>query len=229
VPGSALFGQAATASGDGAANASYDSFASLGGGVLLLNMMLAEVAPGGAGSGLYGLVVMALLAVFLGGLMVGTTPEFLKKRLHARHMKLVSLYILVLPVTILLGCAVAMALPGQRASMLNAGQHGLSEVLYAFTSSAANNGSAFGGFSGNTTWYNVALASAMVAGRFIPIIAVMALAGTFADQRPGVVTAGTLRTHQPTFIVLIVGVTLIMVGLEYLPALALGPVADALG
>ena len=229
VPGSALFGQAATASGDGAANASYDSFASLGGGVLLLNMMLAEVAPGGAGSGLYGLVVMALLAVFLGGLMVGTTPEFLKKRLHARHMKLVSLYILVLPVTILLGCAVAMALPGQRASMLNAGQHGLSEVLYAFTSSAANNGSAFGGFSGNTTWYNVALALAMVAGRFIPIIAVMALAGTFADQRPGVVTAGTLRTHQPTFIVLIVGVTLIMVGLEYLPALALGPVADALG
>jgi K+-transporting ATPase ATPase A chain len=229
VPGSALFGQVATASGDGAANASYDSFASLGGGVLLMNMMLGEVVPGGAGSGLYGLVVMALLAVFLGGLMVGTTPEFLKKRLHARHMKLVSLYILVLPVTILVGSAVAMALPGRRASMLNAGQHGLSEVLYAFTSSAANNGSAFGGFSGNTTWYNVALALAMVAGRFIPIIAVMALAGTFADQRPGVVTAGTLRTHQPTFIVLIVGVTLIMVGLEYLPALALGPVADALG
>jgi K+-transporting ATPase ATPase A chain len=229
VPGSALFGQAATASGDGAANASYDSFASLGGGVLLINMMLGEVAPGGAGSGLYGLVVMALLAVFLGGLMVGTTPEFLKKRLHARHMKLVSLYILVLPVTILLGYAVAMALPVQRASMFNAGQHGLSEVLYAFTSSAANNGSAFGGFSGNTTWYNVALALAVVAGRFIPIIAVMALAGTFADQRPGVVIAGTLRTHQPTFIALIVGVTLIMVGLEYLPALALGPVADALG
>ena len=229
VPGSALFGQAATASGDGAANASYDSFASLGGGVLLMNMMLGEVVPGGAGSGLYGLVVMALLAVFLGGLMVGTTPEFLKKRLHARHMKLVSLYILVLPVTILVGSADAMALPGQRASMLNASQHGLSEVLYAFTSSAANNGSAFGGFSGNTTWYNVALALAMVAGRFIPIIAVMALAGTFADQRPGVVTAGTLRTHQPTFIVLVVGVTLIMVGLEYLPALALGPVADALG
>lgn len=229
VPGSALFGQAATASGDGAANASYDSFASLAGAVLLMNMMLGEVAPGGAGSGLYGLVVMALLAVFLGGLMVGTTPEFLKKRLRARHMKLVSLYILVLPLTILVGCAVAMALPGQRASMLNAGPHGLSEVLYAFTSSAANNGSAFGGFSGNTTWYNVVLALAMVAGRFIPIIAVMALAGTFADQRPGVVTAGTLRTHQPTFIALIVGVTLIMVGLEYLPALALGPVADALG
>lgn len=229
VTGSTIFGQTATASGDGAANASYDSFASLGGGVLLMNMMLGEVVPGGAGSGLYGLVVMAMLAVFLGGLMVGTTPEFLKKRLQVRHMKLVSLYILVLPATILVGCAVAMALPGQRASMLNTGQHGLSEVLYAFTSSAANNGSAFGGFSGNTPWYNVALAVAMIAGRYIPIIVVMALGGTFAVQRPGVVTAGTLRTQQPTFIGLIVGVTLVMVGLEYLPALALGPVADALG
>jgi K+-transporting ATPase ATPase A chain len=229
VPGSALFGQAATASGDGAANASYDSFASLGGGVLLVNMMLGEVAPGGAGSGLYGLVVMALLAVFLGGLMVGTTPEFLQKRLHARHMKLISLYILVIPLTVLVGCAIAMALPGQVASMLNTGPHGLSEVLYAFTSSAANNGSAFGGFSGNTTWFDVALAFAMASGRFVPIIVVMALAGTFAAQRRGVVTAGTLRTHQPTFVVLIVSVTLIMVGLEYLPALALGPLADALG
>jgi K+-transporting ATPase ATPase A chain len=229
VPGSALFGQAATASGDGAANASYDSFASLGGGVLLMNMMLGEVAPGGAGSGLYGLVVMALLAVFLGGLMVGTTPEFLQKRLHARHMKLISLYILVIPLTVLVGCAIAIALPGQVASMLNTGPHGLSEVLYAFTSSAANNGSAFGGFSGNTTWFDVALAFAMASGRFVPIIVVMALAGTFAAQRRGVVTAGTLRTHQPTFVVLIVSVTLIMVGLEYLPALALGPLADALG
>jgi K+-transporting ATPase ATPase A chain len=229
VPGSAVFGQAATGSGDGAANASYDSFASIGGGVLLMNMMLGEVAPGGAGSGLYGLVMMALLAVFLGGLMVGTTPEFLQKRLQARHMKLISLYILVIPVTVLVGCAIAMALPGQVASMLNTGPHGLSEVLYAFTSSAANNGSAFAGFSGNTTWYNVALAVAMVSGRFVPIIVVMALAGTFAAQRQGVITAGTLRTHRPTFVVLIVSVTLIMVGLEYLPALALGPLADALG
>ena len=228
VPGSALFGQAATASADGAANSSYDSFASLGGGMLLANMMLGEVAPGGAGSGMYGLVVMALLAVFLGGLMVGTTPEYLKQRLHARHMKLVSLYILVLPTTILVGCAVAMAMPGQRASMLNTGPHGLTEVLYAFTSSASNNGSAFAGFSGNTPWYNVALALAMVAGRFLPIILVLALAGTFAAQRPGVITAGTLRTYTPTFVVLIVVVTVLMVGLEYLPALALGPLADGL-
>jgi potassium-transporting ATPase potassium-binding subunit len=229
VPGSALFGQAATASGDGAANSSYDSFASLGGAMLMANMMLGELAPGGAGSGLYGLVVMVLLAVFLGGLMVGTTPEYLKQRLRARHMKLVSLYILVFPVTILIGAAIAMALPGERAGMLNSGAHGLSEVLYAFTSSAANNGSAFAGISGNTTWYNVALAVAMVAGRFLPIILVLALAGTFAAQRPGVITVGTLPTHRPTFIALVVGVTVVMVGLEYLPGLALGPLADALG
>jgi K+-transporting ATPase ATPase A chain len=228
VPGSALFGQAATAGGDGAANSSYDSYASLGGGMLMANIMLGEVAPGGAGSGLYGLVVMALLAVFLGGLMVGTTPEYLKQRLRARHMKLVSLYILVLPAAILIGCCVAIALPDEVKSMLNYGPHGLSEVLYAFTSSAGNNGSAFAGFSGNTTWYNIALALAMVAGRFLPIIFVLALAGTFAAQRPGVITAGTLRTHTPTFIMLVVGVTLITVGLEYLPALALGPLADDL-
>ena len=161
--------------------------------------------------------------------MVGTTPEYLKQRLHARHMKLVSLYILVFPVTILIGAAVAMALPGERVAMDNGGAHGLSEVLYAFTSSTANNGSAFAGFSGNTTWYNVALAVAMVVGRLLPIILVLALAGTFAAQRPGVITVGTLPTHGPTFIVLIVGVTVVMVGLEYLPALALGPLADGLG
>ena len=228
VPGSAIFGQAATASADGAANSSYDSYASAGGAVLMLNMMLGEVAPGGAGSGIYGLVMMTLLAVFLGGLMIGRTPEYLKQRLHARHMKLISLYILTLPAAVLIGTAVAMALPGERASMLNKGPHGLSEVLYAFTSSAANNGSAFAGFSGNTTWYNVALALAMVIGRFLPIIAVLAIAGTFAAQRPGVVTAGTLRTHSPTFVFLIAGATLIIVGLEYLPAMALGPAADAL-
>jgi potassium-transporting ATPase potassium-binding subunit len=228
VPGSAIFGQAATASADGAANSSYDSYASVGGAVLMLNMMLGEVAPGGAGSGLYGLVMMTLLAAFLGGLMIGRTPEFLKQQLHSRHMKLISIYLLTLPAAVLIGAAVAVALPGERASMLNAGPHGLSEALYAFTSAAANNGSAFAGFSGNTTWYNIALALAMVVGRFLPIIAVLAIAGTFATQRAGVITAGTLRTHSPTFVFLIVGATLIIVGLEYLPALALGPAADAL-
>ncbi len=228
VPGSAVFGQIATASADGAANSSYDSFASLGGAVLMFNMMLGEVAPGGAGSGLYGLVMMVLLAVFIGGLMVGRTPEYLRQRLRTRHMKLVSLYILALPAAVLIGTAVAMSLPGERASMLNAGPHGLSEVLYAFTSAAANNGSAFAGFSGNTAWYNTALALAMVVGRFLPIIAVLAIAGTFAQQRQGVVTAGALRTHSPTFVWLIVSATLLVVGLEYLPALALGPLADGL-
>jgi K+-transporting ATPase ATPase A chain len=228
VPGSAIFGQAATASADGAANSSYDSYASVGGAVLMLNMMLGEVAPGGAGSGLYGLVMMTLLAVFLGGLMIGRTPEYLRQRLHSRHMKLVAFYILTLPVVVLTGTAVAMALPGERASMLNAGPHGLSEVLYAFASAAANNGSAFAGLSGNTVWFNTALAFAMVIGRFLPIIVVLAIAGTFAAQRAGVVTAGTLRTYSPTFVFLIVGATLIIVGLEYLPALALGPTADAL-
>jgi potassium-transporting ATPase potassium-binding subunit len=227
-PGSAIFGQAATSSADGAANSSYDSYASVGGAVLMLNMMLGEVAPGGAGSGLYGLVMMTLLAVFLGGLMIGRTPEYLKQRLHSRHMKLIGLYILTLPAAVLTGTAVTMALPAERASMLNAGPHGLSEMLYAFTSAAANNGSAFAGLSGNTTWYNIALALAMVVGRFLPIIAVLAIAGTFAAQRAGVITAGTLRTHSPTFVFLIAGATLIIVGLEYLPALALGPAADAL-
>ncbi|TVX97046.1 potassium-transporting ATPase subunit KdpA [Mycolicibacterium porcinum] len=227
VPGSAAFGQAATATGDGAANSSYDSFVSLGGAVLMLNMMLGEVAPGGAGSGLYGLVMMVLLAVFLGGLMVGTTPEYLRQRLQARHMKLVSLYLLALPIAVLVGTAISMAMPGQRAAMLNSGPHGLSEMLYAFTSSAANNGSGFAGFSGNTTWFNVALVIAMVIGRFLPIIAVLAIAGTFAAQRPGVVTAGTLRTYTPTFVVLTLATTLLLIGLEYLPALVVGPGADA--
>ncbi|HUO36841.1 MAG TPA: potassium-transporting ATPase subunit KdpA, partial [Mycobacterium sp.] len=228
VPGSALFGQAATGSGDGAANSSYDSFASLGGGMLLANMMLGEVSPGGPGSGLYALVIMVLLAVFLGGLMVGTTPEYLRKRLTAKQIKLVSLYILVLPAMILVGCAVAIALPGERQAMLNTGPHGLSEVLYAFTSTVANNGSAFGGLSANTTWYNIALACAMALGRYLPIIFVLALAGSFASQRIGVITAGTLRTHALNFVGLVIGVTIIWVGLEYLPALALGPLADGL-
>lgn len=194
----------------------------------MLNMMLGEVAPGGAGSGLDGLVMMALLAVFIGGLMIGRTPEYLKQQLGARHMKLVSLYILALSAAVLIGTATAMALLGERASMLNDGPHGLSEVLYAFTSSPANNGSTFAGFSGNTHWYDVALALAMVIGRFLPIIAVLGIVGAFAAQRSGVVTSGTLRTYSPTFIVLIVAITLLVVGLEYLPALALGPVADAL-
>jgi potassium-transporting ATPase potassium-binding subunit len=227
IPGSAVFGQAATASADGAANSSYDSFASLGGAVLMANMMLGEVSPGGAGSGLYGLLVVALLAVFLGGLMIGRTPEFLQKRLGAHEMKLVSLVILTAPIAVLVGTAVSIALPVGATSMGNPGPHGLSELLYAFTSSVAGNGSAFGGFTGNTPWFNVALAIAMMMGRYLPMIFVITLAASLARQRPGVVTAGTLRTNSPVFIGLIVGATLIVVGLEFFPALALGPLAES--
>jgi K+-transporting ATPase ATPase A chain len=229
VPASALFGQSATASADGAANVSYDSFAGLGGGILLANMMLGEVSPGGAGSGLYGLLVVVMLAVFLGGLMIGRTPEYLAKRLGGREMKFVSLYVLTAPLTILIGTAIAMGLPGERRQMGNTGAHGLSEVLYAFTSSGASNGSAFGGFTGNTTWYNAVLALVMLIGRYLPMIFVLALAGSLAAQRPGVVTTGTLRTHTPTFIALVITTTLIVVGLEYFPALALGPLAEGVG
>ncbi|MGF6885846.1 K+-transporting ATPase ATPase A chain [Nocardia sp. GAS34] len=228
VPGSAVFGQVATATADGAANSAYDSFTSFGGAVLMGNMMLGEVAPGGAGSGLYALLLMALLAMFLGGLMVGKTPEYLQKRVGARETKLVGLFILTGPAVILTGTAIAMTLPGERAAMANTGAHELSEVLYAFTSSGAGNGSAFAGLSGNTTWWNTALAVAMLLGRYLPMIFVLALAGSFAAQQRGVVTVGHVATHRPMFVGLVVGTTLVVVGLEYFPALALGPLADGL-
>ena len=229
VPGSALFGQAATATADGAANSSYDSFASLGGGVLMANMMLGEVSPGGAGSGLYGLVIIALLAVFLGGLMIGRTPGYLGKLLGPREMKLVSLAVLTAPCAVLTGVATAIAVPGGTKAMGNGGPHGLSEFLYAFTSCVAGNGSALGGFSGNTPGFNLALSAAMLVGRYVPIILVLALAASFAGQRTSVIEGpGTLPTHTPSFVALMIGAVLIVVGLEYLPALALGPVAESL-
>ena len=225
IPGSAMFGQAATASADGAANSSYDSFASLGGAMLMANMMLGEISPGGAGSGLYGLLIVALLAVFLGGLMIGRTPEYLTNRLGAREMKLISLVILTAPIALLVGAGISIAVPMGATAMSNTGSHGLSELLYAFTSSVAGNGSAFAGFTGNTSFFN-ALAIAMIAGRYLPMIFVVTLAASLAAQRPGVVTVGTLRTHTPMFVGLMIGAALIMVGLEYFPALALGPLAE---
>ncbi len=229
VPGSALFGQVATATADGAANSSYDSFASLGGGVLMANMMLGEVSPGGPGSGLYGLVVIALLAVFLGGLMIGRTPGYLGKRLGPREMKLVSLFVLTAPCAVLTGVAVAVAVPAGPKAMNNAGPHGLSELLYGFISCVAGNGSAFAGFSGNTPGFNLALAAAMLVGRYVPIILVLALAASLAGQRASVIDdPGTLPTHTVSFVGLMIGVVLIVVGLEYLPALALAPIAESL-
>jgi K+-transporting ATPase KdpA subunit len=226
--GSSLFGISATSSADGAANSTYDSFTAFGGGILMSAMMLGEISPGGVGSGLYGLLMIAIIAVFLGGLMVGRTPEFLRKRIGGREMTQVALYYLATPFVLLAGAAIAIGLPGERASTGNSGPHGLTEVLYAFTSSANSNGSAFGGFDGDTTWYNVVLGLVMVFGRYLPMVFVLALAGSLARQKPGAVTAGTLRTTSPLFVTLTSATGLVLIGLTFLPALALGPLAEGL-
>jgi K+-transporting ATPase ATPase A chain len=228
VPLSALFADATTLTSTGAVNGMHDSFTPLGGGVAMVNMMLGEVAPGGVGSGLYGMLVLAVITVFVAGLMVGRTPEYLGKKLGRREMTLASLYILTTPAIALTGAAVAMALPGARASMLNMGPHGLSEVLYAFASAANNNGSAFAGLSANTPFYNVALGLAMAFGRFLPIVFVLALAGRLAVQGRTPVTVGTLPTHRPLFVGLLFSVVLVVVGLTYFPVLSLGPLAEGL-
>ena len=228
VPGSALFGVTATATADGAANASYDSFTAFGGGMLISAMMLGEIAPGGVGSGLYGLLMVVLIAVFLGGLMISRTPEYLRKRIRAPEMKMIALYYLATPAALLAGAGIVSALPAGRAAIFNPGPHGLSEVVYAFTSAANSNGSAFGGLSGNTTFYNTALGVVMLIGRYLPMVFVLGLAGSLGRQRPVAVTAGTLRTHQPLFVTLTAGVAVLLVLLTFLPALALGPLAEGL-
>ncbi|WP_127361178.1 potassium-transporting ATPase subunit KdpA [Actinacidiphila soli] len=225
---SALFATSTTLTSTGAVNSFHDSFTPGGGGMTIFNMMLGEIAPGGTGSGLYGILILAIIAVFVAGLMVGRTPEYLGKKLGGREMKFASLYILTTPAIVLVGAGLAMALPGERASMLNSGPHGFSEVLYAFTSAGNNNGSAFAGISVNTDWYNTALGLAMAFGRFLPMVFVLALAGSLARQQPVPVTAGTLPTHRPQFVGLLTGVILIVVGLTYFPALALGPLAEGL-
>jgi K+-transporting ATPase ATPase A chain len=225
---SALFAVSTTLTSCGAVNSFHDSYTPGGGGLTIFNMMLGEIAPGGTGSGLYGILVLAVVAVFIAGLMVGRTPEYLGKKLRGREMKFASLYILTTPAIVLAGTGVAMALPGERAAMLNHGPHGFSEVLYAFTSAANNNGSAFAGLSANTVWYNTALGLAMLLGRFLPMVFVLALAGSLAQQQPVPVTAGTLPTHRPQFVGLLSAVILVVVGLTYLPALALGPLAEGL-
>ena len=228
VANSAVFADATTLTSTGAVNSFHDSYTSLGGLVTLFNMQLGEVAPGGVGSGLYGMLVLAVITVFVAGLMVGRTPEYLGKKITPREIKLAATYFLVTPLVVLTGTAAAMALPGQRAGMLNTGPHGLSEVLYAFTSAANNNGSAFAGISVNTDWYNTALGLAMLLGRFLPIVVVLALAGSFARQGTTPESIGTLPTHRPQFVGLVAGVTLILVALTFLPALALGPLAEGI-
>ncbi|MFF2324738.1 MULTISPECIES: potassium-transporting ATPase subunit KdpA [unclassified Streptomyces] len=225
---SVLFAVSTTLTSCGAAGSSHDSYTPGGGGMTIFNMMLGEIAPGGAGSGLYGILVLAVVAVFVAGLMVGRTPEYLGKKLRGREMKFASLYILTTPALVLAGAGLAMSFPGERAAMLNTGAHGFSEVLYAFTSAANNNGSAFAGLSANTVWYNTTLGVVMLFGRFLPMVFVLALAGSLARQQPVPVNAGTLPTHRPQFVALLTGVVLIVVGLTYFPALALGPLAEGL-
>jgi K+-transporting ATPase ATPase A chain len=225
---SATFAAMTTLTSTGSVDSFHDSYSGLGGGILLFNMMLGEVAPGGVGSGLYGMLVLAIITVFVAGLMVGRTPEFLGKKIGAREIKLASLYFLITPFLVLVGAALAMASAEQRASMLNTGMHGFSEVLYAFTSASNNNGSAFAGLTVNTWWYDVALGLCMLLGRFLPIVVVLALAGSLAKQAPAAPSAGTMPTHSPLFVTMLVGVTVILVALTFLPALALGPIAEGL-
>ncbi len=228
IPMSALFASATTSTSTGAVNSMHDSFTALGGGLAIVNMVLGEVSPGGTGSGLYGMLIAAVLAVFVAGLMVGRTPEYLGKKIGAREMKLVSLYILTTPALALVGLGVAMATDTGRSSILNPGAHGLSEVFYAFASAANNNGSAFAGLNANTDFYNVALAVTMALGRLLPICFVLALAGSLAQQGRAPVNAGTLPTHRAQFVLLVVGVIVIVAGLTFVPALALGPLAEGL-
>jgi K+-transporting ATPase ATPase A chain len=226
---SSLFAVSTTGTSTGAVNSMHDSFTPLGGGVPLFHMMLGEVTPGGTGTGLYGLLVLAVLTVFVAGLMVGRTPEYMKKKITGREMKLVSLYILATPTVVLVGASIAMGVATARASILNTDSpHGFSEVLYAFTSAGNNNGSAFAGLSANIPFYNTALGLVMLLGRFLPIVVVLAMAGSFAQQQPVPVTQGTLPTHKALFVTMLVGVVLIVTGLTYFPALTLGPLAEGL-
>jgi potassium-transporting ATPase potassium-binding subunit len=233
VVGSTLFASTATLTSTGAVDSMHDSFTPIAGGMAMINMMLGEVAPGGVGAGLYGILIIAIIAVFIAGLMVGRTPEYLGKKIGAREMKLASLYILATPTLVLVGSALSFAIPGVRADVLktsiwNPGLHGFSEVLYAFTSAANNNGSAFAGLTANTPWMNTALGIVMLLGRFLPIVFVLALAGSLAAQDKIPVTSGTLPTHRLQFAGLLIGTILLVSALTYFPVLALGPLAEGL-
>ncbi|SEA51768.1 potassium-transporting ATPase subunit KdpA [Leifsonia sp. 21MFCrub1.1] len=233
ILGSTLFGTTSTLTSTGAVDSMHDSYTPLGGMMTMLNMMTGEVAPGGIGAGLYGILVVAIVSVFLAGLMVGRTPEYLGKKIGAREIKLAGLYILMTPTLVLVGTGLSFAIPAirdniEKVSIWNPGQHGFSEVLYAFTSAANNNGSAFAGLTANTPWLNAALGTAMFLGRFLPIVFVLALAGSLAAQDKVPATSGTLPTHRPLFVSLVVGVVIIVAALTYFPVLALGPLAEGL-
>jgi K+-transporting ATPase ATPase A chain len=225
---SAVFADTGTLTSDGAIDSMHDSYTGLGGLMTMFNMQIGEVAPGGIGSGLYGLLLLAVISVFIAGLMVGRTPEYLGKKIRAREMTLSTTFILATELAVLVGTGIAMAFPGPRASMANTGPHGLSEVLYAFTSAGNTNGSAFAGLSANTMFYNTALGLAMLLGRYVPMILVLALAGSLARQGHTPASIGTLPTHRPQFVGLVAAVTVILCALTFLPALALGPLAEGI-
>ncbi|MDQ8727721.1 potassium-transporting ATPase subunit KdpA [Bradyrhizobium sp. LHD-71] len=226
IVASALFAVVTTAASCGAVNAMHDSFTALGGMIPMINMQLGEIIVGGVGAGLYGMLLFVVLAMFVAGLMVGRTPEYIGKKIEAREVKLAMLAILVLPLMILGWTAVAVVYPTATASMANAGPHGFSEVLYAFTSQTANNGSAFGGLTGNILFYNLTGAISMLVGRFWMIVPAMAIAGSLAAKKSVPASAGTFPTDGGLFIGLVVGVILIIGGLTFFPALALGPIVE---
>jgi K+-transporting ATPase ATPase A chain len=233
VLGSVLFATSTTLTSTGAVNAMHDSFTPLGGMVTLIDMMLGELAPGGVGSGLYGFLVIAILAVFLAGLMIGRTPSYLGKQVGGREITFASLYLLTTPAVVLIGLGLTFAIPAVTAdvaktSIWNPGPHGFSEVLYAFTSAGNNNGSGFAGLTANTPWLNASLGAAMWFGRYLPIVFVLALAGSFAAQEARPASAGTLATHRPQFVLLTAGTVLVVSALTYFPVLALGPLAEGL-
>ena len=228
ISASSLFAVITTAASCGAVNAMHDSFTPLGGMVPLVMMQLGEVVFGGAGSGLYGMLIFAILAVFMSGLMIGRTPEYLGKKIESHEMKLTSIAILVTPVLVLAGTAVAVLAGAGKAGIANPGAHGFSEILYAFSSAANNNGSAFAGLSANTPFYNVLLGVVMWLGRFGVILPVLAIAGSLAAKKRLPVTGGTMPTHGPLFVILLMGTVLLVGLLNYVPALALGPVVEHL-
>jgi K+-transporting ATPase ATPase A chain len=226
VPSSALYNVTSTQTSTGSVDSAADSYTPIGGFAMLTGMMLGEVSPGGVGTGLYGILAFAVLTVFIGGLMVGRTPEYLGKKIQAREVKLAALAALIMPITVLVLTAIATAITAGRAGPLNAGPHGFSEILYAYTSQTNNNGSGFGGLSANTPFYNITGTIGLLLGRFGIIIAVLALGGSMAAKSPGVAGLGTFRTDKPMFVALLTAVVLIVGALTFFPALAIGPLVE---
>ena len=228
IGSSALFASVTTATSSGAVNSAHDSYTPLGGFVPLFQMQLGEVVFGGVGTGLYSMLIFAIVGVFIAGLMIGRTPEYLGKKIESFEIKMSSIAILVMPLIVLVGTAVAVSVAAGKAGVANPGAHGFSEILYAFSSAGNNNGSAFGGLSANTPFYNIALGLVMWFGRFWPIVAVLAIAGSLAAKKRIPVTPGTMLTYGPTFVILLIGTVLLVGALTFVPALALGPIVEHL-